>query len=85
MRFPVCGHAHPQRVGYEGAVRLVRLMQRLATRTSNPFGKSPDELRRVLDDVQAIEPLLRRVADHEVRTTAPLHEVVTTILGIVDA
>jgi shikimate kinase len=60
------------------------LMQRLATRTSNPFGKSPDELRRVLDDVQAIEPLLRRVADHEVRTTAPLQEVVTTILGLVD-
>ena len=61
------------------------LVDRLATRTSNPFGKAPADLRRVLDDVQAVEPLLRRVADHEVRTTAPVAEVVTTILRLVSA
>lgn len=59
------------------------LMARLADRTSNSFGKSPEELRRVLDDVAATEPRLRRIADHEVVTTAPLHEVVTTILQLV--
>jgi dephospho-CoA kinase len=61
------------------------LMQRLATRTSNPFGKAPAEVRQVLDDVAATEPRLRRIADHEVVTTAPLPEIVTTILKLVGA
>lgn len=61
------------------------LMQRLAARTTNSFGKSPEELRRVLEDITAIEPRLRRIADYEIVTTAPLHEVVTTILQIVGA
>ena len=61
------------------------LMQRLATRTSNPFGKAPAELRQVLDDVAATEPRLRRIAGHEVVTTAPLPEIVTTILKLVGA
>ncbi len=61
------------------------LARRLAARTSNPYGKAPEDLSRIADDIQAAEPLLRRVADHEVRTTIPLNEVVTTILHLVDA
>jgi dephospho-CoA kinase len=61
------------------------LLERLETRTENPYGKSPEELRRILDDVENVEPLLRRVADHEVRTTAPLEEVVANVLRLVDA
>jgi dephospho-CoA kinase len=64
---------------------LETLVERLATRTSNSFGKAPEELSRVIDDVQTVEPLLRRVADHEVRTTVPLNEVVTTVLRVVGA
>ncbi len=61
------------------------LVERLATRTGNSFGKTPEELRRVLDDLSVTEPLLRRAADHEVQTTVPLTEVVTTILRLVSA
>ena len=61
------------------------MLERLATRAGNPYGRQPDELRRVLDDLETVEPLLRRVADHEVRTTAPLDEVVATVLRLVDA
>jgi dephospho-CoA kinase len=61
------------------------LVKRLAARTNNPFGKSPEELRRVLDDLEHVEPLLRRVADHEIVTTTPLDQVVTTLLRLVDA
>lgn len=61
------------------------LLQRLTVRTSNSFGKSPQELRQVVDDVAATEPRLRRIADHEVATTAPIREVVTTILQLVGA
>ena len=59
------------------------LVERLAARTNNPFGKSPEELRRVLDDLEHVEPLLRRVATDEIVTTAPLDEVVTTLLRLV--
>jgi dephospho-CoA kinase len=59
------------------------LVERLAARTDNPYGRSPEELSRVLDDVRAVEPLLRRVARHEVRTTVPLDQVVTTVLRLV--
>jgi len=59
------------------------VLERLATRTNNQFGKSVEERQRVIDDTAAVEPLLRRVADHEVVTTAPLDEVVTTVLRLV--
>ena len=61
------------------------LLERVATRTGNPYGKSPDELSRILDDLENVEPLLRRVADHEIRTTAPLDEIVEDVLRLVDA
>lgn len=64
---------------------LETLVERLATRTNNSYGKAPEELRRFQDDVNIVEPLLRRVATHEVRTTAPLDEVVMTILHLVKA
>lgn len=61
------------------------LMERLASRTSNPFGKSPGELERVLDDLRSVEPLLRTAADHEIRTTKPLSDVVAEVLRLADA
>jgi dephospho-CoA kinase len=60
------------------------LLERVATRTGNPYGKSAEELSRILDDLENVEPLLRRVADHEIRTTAPLAEVVEDVLRLVD-
>ena len=58
-------------------------MQRLADRTSNPYGKTPRDLGRVLSDTKNIEPLLRLVADHEISTRMPLGEVVQAILRFV--
>ena len=55
------------------------LTERLATRDTNPFGKDPAELARVLADVREVEPLLRRVATHEMDTTRPLAEVVDEV------
>lgn len=61
------------------------LTERLAVRTANPYGKAPEELSRILDDLHNVEPLLRQVADHEVRTTMPLNDVVAAVLRIVGA
>lgn len=58
--------------------------ERLATRDSNPFGKTPEDLSRILDDLNTVEPLLRRAADHEIQTTIPPAEVVTTILRLIN-
>jgi shikimate kinase len=63
---------------------LETMVERLQTRTNNPYGKARLEFSRFLEDVEAVEPLLRRAADHEVRATAPLDEVVATILRLVD-
>jgi len=64
---------------------LETLVERLATRATNSYGKAPEELRRFHDDVETVEPLLRQVAHHEVRTTDPLDEVVASVLRLVDA
>ncbi len=64
---------------------LETLVERLATRTNNSYGKPPEELRRFLDDYKTVEPLLRQAANHEISTTAPLNEVVTTLLRLVES
>lgn len=58
------------------------ILNRLATRTTNPYGKRPEEVERVLDGIQSVEPLLRQGAGHEIDTSAPLDQVVTRVLEI---
>jgi dephospho-CoA kinase len=58
------------------------IVERLATRTTNAYGKRPEEVARTLELIETIEPGLRRVAGHEIDTSAPIDEVVATILRI---
>lgn len=60
------------------------LLRRLAIRPDNPFGKDPGELERILHDLDTIEPLLRSVANHEIRTTGSVDEALSSILGLVE-
>ena len=57
------------------------IVARLATRTTNPYGKDPAELRQVLGYIATVEPLLRRRATLEIDTRAPLADVVAAILA----
>jgi len=61
------------------------LSQRLATRTNNPFGKSPGQYRRFLADLHDVEPRLRAIADCEIDTTIPLSQVVQATLQAASA
>lgn len=56
------------------------LSERLAGRTTNPYGKRADELAQVLEYVRTVEPLLRRTASMEIDTSAPVEVVLDTIL-----
>jgi len=38
-----------------------------------------------LDDLRAVEPLLRKAADHEIRTMKHLSDVVAEVLRLADA
>jgi thymidylate kinase len=55
------------------------IAQRLATRTTNRYGRTPAELARVLDQQHSVEPLLRRAADREIDTGRPLDEVLAAV------
>jgi GrpB-like predicted nucleotidyltransferase (UPF0157 family)/adenylate kinase family enzyme len=59
------------------------LVERLASRTTNRFGRSPDELARILDDLDVIEPRLRAIADHELVTTVPAHETADELMRLI--
>jgi shikimate kinase len=61
------------------------VLERLATRTNNPYGKRPEEVAEVLGYMDTVEPRLRRVAHHEVVTSVPLEEVVAKVLRLVGA
>ena len=61
------------------------IIARLGSRTNNAYGKEPAEVARVLDLRATVEPLLRKVADHEIDTSADRAAVVAQVLRIVQS
>ena len=55
------------------------LLDRLARRGTNGFGKSPEDVMRILRDLEEAEPALRATSTIEIVTTAPVTEVVDAI------
>ena len=56
------------------------LAERLAARTTNPYGKDPAELAETLQYQRTVEPLLRASATLEVVTTVPVAQVADIVL-----
>lgn len=56
--------------------------RRLATRTTNEFGKHPDELTAVLGWNQGIEAIYRRLGAAIIDATRPLDDVVREVLAL---
>lgn len=59
------------------------MVERLAARTNNPFGKSPDELAKIVADLETYELLMRRAATHEIDTSKSLDRVIDELLGLI--
>jgi broad-specificity NMP kinase len=55
------------------------ILERVAVRATNEFGKTDAERDRIISDLAAVEPILRRGATAEIDTRAPLAEVVDAL------
>lgn len=60
------------------------ILERVATRTTNDYGKSAEERALILEHLADVEPLLRAGATHEIITTAPLAQVVEDLVRIAE-
>lgn len=59
------------------------MLQRLASRTNNPFGKTSQQRAKILSDLETYEPIIRRDATHEVDTNKSVDRVVEEVLSLV--
>jgi len=58
------------------------LLERLAARTNNPYGKSAEERELILEHLAEVEPVLRATCTHELDASRPLAEVVDELARI---
>jgi dephospho-CoA kinase len=58
------------------------IMNRLASRTTNDYGKAPAQRELILHQVETVEPLLRAGCTHELDASKPLDEVVADLVRI---
>jgi len=58
------------------------ILDRVARRTTNEYGKAPPERAMILADLAAVEPLLRAGCTHELDAGRPLGEVVADLIAI---
>ncbi|MDH2445515.1 AAA family ATPase [Amnibacterium sp. CER49] len=57
------------------------LLERLRSRTTNPYGRSDRERAQVLADLREVEPLLRASADLVVDATEPVRALADRVLA----
>jgi dephospho-CoA kinase len=58
------------------------LLERIAARTTNDYGKTPAELELVRRHIEEVEPLLRATCTHELDATQPLAAVVAQLAAV---
>jgi RNase adaptor protein for sRNA GlmZ degradation len=61
---------------------LAVMLDRIANRDTNPFGKTAAERDRIVGDTAEVEPLLRSSATVEIDTRKPLAEVVDELAAL---
>lgn len=58
------------------------LLRRIESRTTNPYGKGPEERDEILRHLAEVEPLLRATSTHEIDATLPVEDVVASLAAI---
>ena len=85
----VSGCASNQGTFYDRFDAVVRLsapvgviLERVAERTTNDYGRGAGERERILSDLAAVEPRLRATSTHELDATRPVEELVEALIAI---
>jgi len=60
------------------------LLERIATRATNDYGKSAEERELIRAHIREVEPLLRASCTHEIDATQPLAEVVELLAQVAE-
>jgi shikimate kinase len=58
------------------------ILERIGSRTTNPFGKAAEERATILADLAEVEPLLRATCTHELDATQPVEAVVEALVAL---
>jgi hypothetical protein len=58
------------------------LLDRIDTRTTNDYGKTPQDRHLILGHLAEVEPLLRATCTHEMDATQPIEAVVAQLVLI---
>jgi septum formation protein len=58
------------------------MVERIRTRTDNPFGQNEDQMAKILADKEMFEPMLRRAAGVVIDTDRPLDLVVDDVMAV---
>ena len=61
------------------------VLDRIASRTTNDYGKAPRERELILHHLETVEPLLRAGCTHELDASQPLDDVVADLIAISEA
>lgn len=67
------------------SVPVPALLDRLATRETNRFGKQPHELERILRDLDDVEPMLRSSSTVEIDGSRPVGHVADAVEALLSA
>jgi hypothetical protein len=58
------------------------ILDRVEHRTTNDYGKGPEERDRILSHLGSVEPLLRATCTHEIDGNRPLDDVVDALIAV---
>jgi dephospho-CoA kinase len=58
------------------------LLERIETRTTNEYGKTPEERNLILSHLAEVEPLVRATCTHEIDAAQPIDDVVAELIAI---
>ena len=61
------------------------ILDRIASRTTNDYGKAPPERELILHHLETVEPLLRADCTHELDASRPLDDIVGELIAISEA
>jgi thymidylate kinase len=64
------------------SVPVDAVLRRIASRTANDYGKTPEQRALILQHVAEVEPLLRAACTHEIDAAQPLDAVVAELVLI---